>query len=39
MTLYNIQKPINKLTYDEEFGYYVAAEDVESINKKCSSTK
>ena len=31
--VYNIQKPINKLTYDEEFGYFVAAEDVESSIK------
>lgn len=31
--IYKIQNPINKLTYDEEFGYYVAAEDVESSIK------
>ncbi|MBQ2937498.1 MAG: hypothetical protein IJE05_01220 [Clostridia bacterium] len=31
--IYRIQNPINKLTYDEEFGYYVAAEDVESSIK------
>ena len=31
--VYNIQKPINKLTYDEEFGYFVAAEDIESSIK------
>ncbi len=31
--VYNVQKPINKLTYDEEFGYFVAAEDVESSIK------
>lgn len=31
--VYNVQEPINKLTYDEEFGYFVAAEDVESSIK------
>lgn len=31
--IYNIQKPITKLTYDEEFGYFVAAEDVENSIK------
>ena len=31
--IYEIQEPINKLTYDEEFGYYVAAEDVEKSIK------
>lgn len=28
--VYNIDTPINKLSYDEQFGYYVAPEDVES---------
>ena len=31
--VYNVQEPINKLTYDEEFGYFVATEDVESSIK------
>lgn len=31
--IYKVQEPINKLTYDEEFGYYVAAEDVEKSIK------
>lgn len=31
--IYKIQEPINKLTYDDEFGYYVAAEDVEKSIK------
>lgn len=31
--IYKIQEPITKLTYDEEFGYYVAAEDVENSIK------
>lgn len=31
--VYRMQKPISKLTYDEEFGYYVAAEDVEDSIK------
>lgn len=31
--VYNVQESINKLTYDEEFGYFVAAEDVESSIK------
>lgn len=31
--VYRIQKSISKLTYDEEFGYYVAAEDVEDSIK------
>lgn len=30
---YIIQEPINKLTYDEEFGYFVAGEDVENSIK------
>ena len=30
---YIIQEPIKKLTYDKEFGYYVAAEDVENSIK------
>ena len=30
---YKIQDPINKLTYDEEFGYYVAPEDIEKSIK------
>ena len=28
--IYNIKEPITKLTYDEEFGYFIAAEDVEN---------
>ena len=28
--VYQIETPISKLSYDEEFGYYVAPEDVES---------
>ena len=28
--IYNIQVPITSLSYDEEFGYYVAPEDVEA---------
>lgn len=31
--VYKIQEPITKLTYDEEFGYFVAAEDVENSIK------
>lgn len=31
--IYKIQEPITKLTYDEEFGYFVAAEDVENSIK------
>lgn len=31
--VYNIKNPINKLTYDEEFGYFVAPEDVENSIK------
>lgn len=31
--VYRIQEPISKLSYDEEFGYYVAAEDVENSIK------
>ncbi len=27
--IYNIDQPINRLSYDEEFGYYVAPEDIE----------
>lgn len=27
---YIVEEPINKLTYDEEFGYFVAGEDVEN---------
>ena len=30
---YIIKQPITKLSYDEEFGYYVAAEDIENIIK------
>ena len=30
---YNIKEPITKLTYDEEFGYFVAAEDIENSIK------
>ena len=31
--VYNIKEPITKLTYDKEFGYFVAAEDVEDSIK------
>lgn len=31
--IYKIQMPITKLTYDEEFGYFVAAEDIENSIK------
>lgn len=31
--VYRIRNPITKLTYDEEFGYFVAAEDVENSIK------
>ena len=31
--IYKTSDPINKLTYDEEFGYYVSAEDVEKSIK------
>ena len=27
--IYEINTPLSKLSYDEEFGYYVAPEDVE----------
>lgn len=30
---YIIKQPITKLSYDKEFGYYVAAEDIENIIK------
>ena len=30
---YIVREPIKKLTYDKEFGYYVAAEDVENSIK------
>jgi len=32
--IYKIDKPITKLTYDEEFGYFVAAEDIENSIKE-----
>lgn len=31
---YIVREPIKKLTYDEEFGYYVAAEDIENSIKE-----
>ena len=31
--IYKIQQPIEKLTWDEEFGYYVAPEDIEKSIK------
>lgn len=31
--IYEIQDPISKLTYDDEFGYFVSAEDVEKSIK------
>lgn len=36
--IYKIEEPINKLTYDNEFGYYVAPEDVESSIKDIIAT-
>ena len=30
---YIVREPINKLSYDQEFGYYVAAEDIENSIK------
>ena len=30
---YIVKEPIKKLTYDDEFGYYVAAEDIENSIK------
>ena len=35
--IYNIKDPITKLSYDEQFGYYVAAEDIENSIKKIVS--
>lgn len=32
--IYKVTEPITKLTYDEEFGYYVAPEDIEESIKK-----
>ena len=32
--IYKVQEPITKLTYDEEFRYFVAAEDVENSIKE-----
>lgn len=31
--IYRIQEPISKLSYDEQFGYFVAAEDIENSIK------
>ena len=31
--IYKIEEPISKLTYDEEFGYFVAPEDIENSIK------
>ena len=28
--IYEIDTPLNKLSYDNQFGYYVAAEDIEA---------
>ena len=28
--IYEIEEPLTKLSYDEEFGYYVSPEDVET---------
>ena len=30
---YIVREPINKLSYDQEFGYYVSAEDIENSIK------
>ena len=32
--IYEINTPLSKLSYDKEFGYYVAAEDIESQIKR-----
>lgn len=36
--IYQIDTPLSKLSYDNEFGYYVSAEDVESQIKETIST-
>lgn len=36
--IYQIDTPLSKLSYDDEFGYYVAAEDVESQIKDMISS-
>lgn len=36
--IYKIQEPITKLTYDEEFGYFVSAEDIENSIKDIVET-
>ena len=36
--IYEINKPLSKLSYDNEFGYYVSAEDVENQIKDIIST-
>ncbi|MFQ7119966.1 MAG: hypothetical protein ACLRPW_08225 [Intestinibacter sp.] len=32
--IYEINAPLNELSYDEQFGYYVAPENVEAQIKK-----
>ena len=32
--VYKVTDPITKLTYDDEFGYYVAPEDIEESIKQ-----
>lgn len=32
--IYEINTPLNELSYDEQFGYYVAPENVEAQNKR-----
>lgn len=36
--IYEISEPLSELSYDEQFGYYVSAEDVESQIKETIST-
>lgn len=36
--VYEIDTPLSKLSYDNEFGYYVAAEDVENQIKDTIAT-
>ena len=36
--IYQIDTPLSKLSYDNEFGYYVAAEDIENQIKDVIST-
>lgn len=36
--IFNIETPLTQLSYDTEFGYYVAAEDVEEQIKSTITT-